>query len=735
MKLKSLLSFVLFAMLINLAAIAQVPERKGWWKFDDPANLLKAEIGASLEIIGTQQSVEGPIAGNKATQIDPGNFLIMNHGIAANGGGTKVNDYSIQIDFKVPEIGIWHSFFQTDPANSGDAELFTSTANSIGISEIGYSPKGIADNTWYRMIVSVKSGEFFKVYVNGVLWLDGVGRLPDDRFSLASSLLMFADNDAEDGTIICSELAIWNVPLDAAQALSLGGVTGERVPVRDKMGWWKFDNPTNLLKAEIGKPLQLTGTQQSVNGPVEGNLATKLEVGSYLKMTTDILPNGGNLTNEYTLQIDFSIPQADIWHAFFQTDVKNESDADLFTNTNNEIGTSATTYSSLSVSANTWYRMLIVVKNGEYFRVYINGELWLDGAGQPVDGRFALADELLLFADNDGEDGIIICSEICIWEVALNEDEIADIGSSPANVFPERMGWWKFEDLASPQKAEIGLPLIISGNVAPVPGPSFGNKAIQVDLGNYLRMNHGIYSNGNGMMVNEYSLQIDFSVPEAGIWHAFFQTDGANGGDADLFTNKANSIGTATTTYSAKGISANKWYRMVITVKNGSYFRVYLDGEIWLEAVGQPVDGRFALENNLLIFADDDGDDGTIYCSELSIWEVPLSAEQVALLGNANTIPTSISDLLESQNINLGQNFPNPFSDHTTFPYQITESGKVKFRVLDITGKEIRTIDGGTKSPGKYNLNLNSEKLKNGIYFLQMTTDKQTSTRKMLFIP
>jgi hypothetical protein len=297
------------------------------------------------------------------------------------------------------------------------------------------------------------------------------------------------------------------------------------------------------------------------------------------------------------------------------------------------------------------------------------------------------------------------------------------------------MGWWKFEDLASPQKAEIGLPLIISGNVAPVPGPSFGNKAIQVDLGNYLRMNHGIYSNGNGMMVNEYSLQIDFSVPEAGIWHAFFQTDGANGGDADLFTNKANSIGTATTTYSAKGISANKWYRMVITVKNGSYFRVYLDGEIWLEAVGQPIDGRFALENNLLIFADDDGDDGTIYCSELSIWEVPLTAEQVALLGNANTIPTSISDLLESQNINLGQNYPNPFSDHTTFPYQITESGKVKFRVLDITGKEIRTIDGGTKSPGKYNLNLNSEKLKNGIYFLQMTTDKQSITQKMLFIP
>lgn len=734
MKIKTLLSLLLFAMLVNLAATAQVPERKGWWKFDDSANLLKAEIGAPLEIIGTQKSVDGPVAGNKATQIDPGNFLIMTHGIAANGGGTTVNDYTLQIDFQVPEIGIWHSFFQTDPANSGDADLFTSTTNSVGISEIGYSPKGIADNTWYRMIVSVKNGEFFKVYLNGALWLDGAGRPLDGRFALLSSVLMFADNDGEDGSIICSELGIWNVSLDADQVLALGGVTGERVPVRDKLGWWKFDDPANLLKAEIGNPLQLTGTQQSVDGPVDGNLATKLDVGSYLKMTTDILPNGGNLTNEYTLQIDFSIPQADIWHAFFQTDVKNESDAELFTNTNNEIGTSATTYSSLTASANTWYRMLIVVKNGEYFKVYLNGELWVEGDGQPVDGRFALADELLLFADNDGEDGAIICSEISIWEVALNENEIADIGASPANLFPERMGWWKFEDLASPQKATIGLPLIISGNVAPAPGPSVWNKAVQVDLGNYLRMNHGIYSNGNGMMVNEYSLQIDFSVPEAGIWHAFFQTDKANGGDADLFTNKTNSIGTATTTYSAKGISANKWYRMVITVKNGSYFRVYLDGELWLEAAGQPIDGRFALDTDLLIFADDDGDDGSIYCSELVIWEVPLTADQVAQLGNANTIPTGIPDMLESQNLNLGQNYPNPFTEYTTFPYQITESGKVSFRVLDITGKEIRTINEGTKTPGKYSLRLGAERLTSGIYYLQMITNKQTSTRKMVFI-
>ncbi|HEY3372230.1 MAG TPA: LamG-like jellyroll fold domain-containing protein [Prolixibacteraceae bacterium] len=736
MKIKSLLFTLLLAVLFTLAANAQVPNRQGWWKFDDPTNLLKAEIGSPLEVSGSQLSVDGPQSTNKATQINPGSYLIMTHGIPDNGGGTALNEYSIQIDFSVPQTGIWHSFLQTDPDNASDADLFTNTTNAIGVAEIGYSAKGIAADTWYRMIISVRNGEFFKVYIDGALWLDGAGKPVDGRFALQSSLLLFADNDGEDGTILCSELGIWDTALEEAQILELGGATGERVPVRTKLGSWKFDDPTNLLKAEIGNPLQLTGTQQSVDGPMIGNKATKIDAGSYLKMTHGILPHGGGaLVNEYTLQIDFSVPQTGIMHSFFQTDVTNTSDAELLTNLSGAIGTAATTYSSSVISANTWYRMLVVVKNGEFFKIYVNGELWLDAAGQPIDGRFALANDLLLFADNDGEDGTILCSELGIWEVALTETEIADLGGSPGNQLPDRVGWWKFEENGNPEKADIGYPLMITGNVSTVPGPAFGNNAIQVDLGEYLLMNHGIYGNGEGSMVNDYSLQIDFSVPEAGIWHAFFQTDPTNTSDADLFTNTSNAIGTGATSYSSKTIAANTWYRMVITVKNGSYFRVYLNGEPWLEAAGQTVDGRFALSPELLIFADNDGDDGQINCSELAIWEVPLSAEQVALLGNALTIPVGIRELQQSQVSSLGQNYPNPFSSHTIFPYEITKAGKVNFRILDSTGKVVRSINEGIQSPGKYSLSLGAENLTKGIYYLQMITNTQTSVRKMAYIP
>lgn len=300
---------------------------------------------------------------------------------------------------------------------------------------------------------------------------------------------------------------------------------------------------------------------------------------------------------------------------------------------------------------------------------------------------------------------------------------------------PDRKGWWKFEEEDNPEKADIGAPLTIMGNVTSVLGPGFSNNAIQIGIGSYLKMDHGIYGNGEGAMVNDYSLQIDFSVPEIGIWHAFFQTDPTNTSDADLFTNLDNKIGTSTTSYTTQTITPNTWYRMVITVKNGSFFRAYLNGEPWLEAAGQPVDGRFALSSELLIFADNDGEDGIIDCSELAIWDVPLTAEQVALLGDPLTTPVGVKEISQNKDLTLSQNYPNPFSSQTTFTYQIKRPTQVSFQVIDQSGKVIRWINEGIKSPGKYNLRIGPDELVNGIYYLQMITDKQTITRKMMFIP
>lgn len=918
---KTLLSLVII-LAFAAVAMAQVPARTGWWKFDDAADMLKPEVGLPLTLTGTQTSVPGPVEGNLATQISLGSYLTMTHGIAPNGGGDSVNEYTVQIDFSLPEVNKWHAFFQTNPANVSDADLFTRASdNAIGTAATGYSTNTATVDTWYRMIVSVKNGEFFNVYLNGELWLTGTPQAIDGRWALVNELLIFADDDGDDATINCSELGIWNVALNAAQASELGNAT--TAPLAARKGWWKFDDAADLLKAEIGSALTLTGTQESVAGPEEGNLATSVPLGSYLTMSHAIAANGGgDSVNEYTLQIDFSVPDIGVWHAFFQTNPANDDDADLFTKSGiNTIGTAATGYSANSINKNTWYRMVVSVKNGEFFNVYMNGELWLTGTPQDIDGRWALVNDLLIFADNDGDDAAINCAELGIWDVALSAEEVSQLGGfagnilvsainvtgtggvsvidtqsgtlqmlaevlpadatdktvtwsvtngtgeatiSPdglltavkngvvtvkatandgsnvfgsmdvtisnqavilvtsitvttesgatsistkggtlqmiANILPvnateknvtwslskitgdatingdgllsavadglvtviatstdgtnitgsigisisnqttvrERKGWWKFDDATDMVKATIGDPLVLTGVQTSVPGPVAGNLATLVPLGSYLDMHHGIAPNGGGTLVNEWTLQIDFSVPQIDTWYAFFQT---LDGDADLFVAKTeapdigrvpNSIGCGSTRYSENIISANTWYRMLVSVKNDEFFRVYIDGTIWLDAAPQPLDGRYGLSPLLQIFQDDDGDDGDINCSELGIWDVALTEAEAVAMGDATKDPNGVNDLKSSKHSVLGQNFPNPFSGRTTFPYHVTETGSVSFRVFDLAGVEIASINEGVKQPGDYTLELSAEKFGNGVYTLHMISNEHTSVRKMI---
>lgn len=726
----------MLALFAGYLVQAQVPERKGWWKFDDNIDLLKATIGDDLTSASTVQSVDGPVTGNKAIQVDVGNYLTMTHNISGNGGGSMVNEYSLMIDFSIPVANIWHNLMQTDLTNASDGDLFiNSGSNAIGTAVTGYTSKGVSAENWYRMVLVVRNGEMFRIYVNGEVWLDGSGQDVDGRFALDNQVLLFADDDGEDGMINCSELAIWDVALTEEEVIMLGDVTGDRVRTREKLGSWKFDDPANLTKADIGSPLKLEGSMESVAGPTAENNAIKIGVGSNLKMFPGIALNGSDtLVNEYSIQFDFLAPASGVWYAFYQTNPANTDDADLFINKNtNAIGTATTTYSTKTITDSTWYRMVVTVKNGEFFKVYLNNELWLDAPGQPVDGRWGIGDSLLLFGDDDGDDGEIICSEINLWEVALTEDEIAGLGDDPTNRLPERLGWWKFDDAGNLLKATIGNDLTSSGTPSSVAGPGTGNLAASVNSGDYLIIAHGIGPNGGGAMVNEYTLQIDFSVPETGVWHSFFQTDGTNGSDGDLFTNTSNSVGTSSTTYSANTISSNTWYRMVVTVKNGVFFKIYMNGEIWLEAAGQAADGRFALEDNLLMFADNDGEDAVIVCSELGIWDRALSADQVAKLGDAETTTGIVPAGRTSKGLLL-QNYPNPFSISTTFSYQVETTGNVTFRILDLSGKEIKTVQEGLRTPGSYTLNISGENLQPGMYYVQMISGTTTSVRKMMVI-
>jgi hypothetical protein len=93
---------------------------------------------------------------------------------------------------------------------------------------------------------------------------------------------------------------------------------------------------------------------------------------------------------------------------------------------------------------------------------------------------------------------------------------------------------------------------------------------------------------------------------------------------------------------------------------------------------------------------------------------------------------TGIPHLPAANGTSLGQNYPNPFSGATVFPYRIDKAGEVSFRVLDFSGRELKRIHQGMITPGSHELQFNAEQFPGGIYYLQMETGGLTHTRKMI---
>ncbi len=211
-----------YLMMVVPVLFLQAQTPVGRWTFDDAQNLLAATTGSALELVGTHTAVEGPYPYSGAVNIGKGSYYRMLHGIAPL-SGNFVNEYSLQIDFRIAATGNWHCFFQTNPANTNDGDCFINTVGNIGVAATGYSSYAVKGGEWYRLIVSVKNGSHYRLYLDGELLLNGSVQSANGRFALESALLIFADEDGEDNPIDCAELAIWDMALTADQAAALGG--------------------------------------------------------------------------------------------------------------------------------------------------------------------------------------------------------------------------------------------------------------------------------------------------------------------------------------------------------------------------------------------------------------------------------------------------------------------------------------------------------------------------------
>lgn len=167
-------------------------------------------------------------------QISTWGAVDLTHGIAPNGGGTtRVNEYTWLIDYKQNGSPEYASLFDTtdgdahDGSNS-DGELFVRASGIIGSGDTGYSTLTYDSQVPHRIVVSADLGDFFRVYIDGALFLDSTTTditdpsAIDGRFSLPETFHLLVDNAWEGEWGLLETAMIWDHALTTAEVAGLG---------------------------------------------------------------------------------------------------------------------------------------------------------------------------------------------------------------------------------------------------------------------------------------------------------------------------------------------------------------------------------------------------------------------------------------------------------------------------------------------------------------------------------
>ncbi|MFA7692028.1 MAG: metallophosphoesterase [Candidatus Hydrogenedentales bacterium] len=214
----------------------------------------------------------------------------------------------------------------------------------------------------------------------------------------------------------------------AAVLLTLVGVSGSYADgvVELASGAWFFDNTDNILQAAKSEDLVLVGEHTLITGP-NGKGAVHIGKESYYECVHGIPSPNKGLINQYTIVMDVRTTFEDRFFALYQTDPENKRDNNCeLMNRQRNLGRMPTGRSHIEcVEANAWTRIAIVVDNSNgIFDIYVNDDRVLLGIGQPVDGDYALQEKVLLFADDDGDDGPLDVSRVLIFGFPLSAEQI-----------------------------------------------------------------------------------------------------------------------------------------------------------------------------------------------------------------------------------------------------------------------------------------------------------------------
>ena len=89
--------------------------------------------------------------------------------------------------------------------------------------------------------------------------------------------------------------------------------------------------------------------------------------------------------------------------------------------------------------------------------------------------------------------------------------------------------------------------------------------------------------------------------------------------------------------------------------------------------------------------------------------------------------------------VKLNQNYPNPFNPITKISYEMPSDGFVKVSIIDMMGREVKTLVKSSQVSGMRSVTWNAtdnndQPVSAGVYLYKIQTRGITKTRKMVFL-
>ena len=160
-----------------------------------------------------------------------GTYFTMTHGLGANGGGTKLNQYTLIFDVMFPNYPVEYAvFYQTNPDNNDDGEWFIRAGQGIGISQ-NYGGN-VPSNTWNRLAVVVDGvAGTLTSFINGTPVQQVGGPTVDGRWAIGATVLLFADDDQENAAGFVNSLQLRAEAMTTDDIAAVGGATAAGIPM------------------------------------------------------------------------------------------------------------------------------------------------------------------------------------------------------------------------------------------------------------------------------------------------------------------------------------------------------------------------------------------------------------------------------------------------------------------------------------------------------------------------